>query len=641
MKKLLIMLGLAVAAVACNQTSLMPGPGMGSGKIRFLAGGPAVTATVSTKATAVTASDLNTNGFKVNAVAGTAGADTEVWSNQLFEKVEDAWEQDKWWPNSDGSYRFYATYPTSYAMTFAAGGPTISASNEHDIICAYKGDATYKSVNTLAFDHIFARLSTVTVSMVSPYTISNMSIMITPKVSGTYNLYTGAGQTDGTGWSSTVEGSATNIATAAFNAGVSTTSNDIYLVPGTYTLSATWTATKDNYTQTFTNKTVDVDLVAGKTNNITASLTGDGTEIQFNVSVTAWSDNAVAAGTFPVTDPAPAYPQPIGQFTINASGDKVGFAPGNLQCTIASGPTDTYNYNDGYLNTVWGNYTGTDWGFAEHQWDFLRDTDNANSFTVGTRSDLFAAVGESAEVDTYGLCSFHARYSQQSLNEKYVGAAGDNLKTDWGEIPNLVERCGSGWRTLSYDEWEYLLFQRTTTGVINFYDDYIEQDLEITNVRFAIGSIFAELDPEYNFLTGGINGLLIFPDNFDLTLEPGTEWSDVGIEWMYDSGYHNNLLLSVTAEGWAILEEKGCVFLPMVSCLIDASYTQESLSYDANNTTYWCSGSAVVDDNGEVSRNCLYFYMGDPSFIGEQEYDYYKYEVASAKCAVRLAKDIE
>ena len=303
MKKVILLLSALVGLMACNQNGLDPTAGKQDGKIRFVAGGPAVTATVSTKATAVTATDLNTNGFKVNAVAGSAGADTEVWSNQLFEKVEDAWEQDKWWPNSDGSYRFYATYPTSYAMTFAAGGPTISASNAHDIICAYAASPTYKSVNTLSFDHIFARLSTVTVSMVSPYTISNMSIMITPKVSGTYNLYTGAGQTDGTGWSSTVEGSATNIATAAFSEGVSTTSNDIYLVPGTYTLSATWTATKDNYTQTFTNKTVDVDLVAGKTNNIAASLTGDGTEIQFNVSVTAWSDNAVNAGTFPVVPP--------------------------------------------------------------------------------------------------------------------------------------------------------------------------------------------------------------------------------------------------------------------------------------------------------------------------------------------------
>ena len=303
MKKFFIMFGLAVAAVACNQSSLTPGSGMDSGKISFVAGGPAVTATVTTKATAVTVSDLNTNGFNVNAVKGSAGSDVEVWSNQLFTKVGDTWEQDKWWPNDDQSYRFFATYPTSYAMTFAAGGPTISASNEHDIICAYKGDATYKSVNTLAFDHIFARLRTVTVSMVSPYTISNMSIMIAPKVSGTYNLYTGAGQTDGTGWSSTVEGSATNIATAAFAAGVSTTNNDIYLVPGTYTLSATWTATKDNYTQTFTNKTVDVALVAGKTNNITASLTGDGSEIKFNVSVTAWSDNAVSAVTFPLQNP--------------------------------------------------------------------------------------------------------------------------------------------------------------------------------------------------------------------------------------------------------------------------------------------------------------------------------------------------
>ena len=296
MKKAILLLSALVGLMACNQNGLDPSAAQQDGKMRFVAGGPAVTATVTTKASVVTADDLTTNGFKVNAVKGSAGSDVEVWSNQLFTKVGDTWEQDKWWPNADQSYRFYATYPTTYTMTFAAGGPTIAASNEHDIICAYKGNATYKSVNTLAFDHIFARLCAVTVSAVDPYTISGITINITPKTGGTYNLYTGAGQTNGTGWSATTSGSATNIA----NATPGTKNNDIYLVPGTYTLSATWTATKDNYTQTFTNKTVDVALVAGKTNNITASLTGNGTEIQFNVSVTAWSDNAVNAGTFPV-----------------------------------------------------------------------------------------------------------------------------------------------------------------------------------------------------------------------------------------------------------------------------------------------------------------------------------------------------
>ena len=578
--------------MACNQNGLDPTAAQQDGKIRFVAGGPAVTATVSTKATAVTASDLNTNGFKVNAVAGSAGADTEVWSNQLFEKVEDAWEQDKWWPNSDGSYRFYATYPTSYAMTFAAGGPTISASNEHDIICAYAASPTYKSVNTLAFDHIFARLSTVTVSMVAPYTISNMSIMITPKVSGTYNLYTGAGQTDGTGWSSTVEGSATNIATAAFSAGVSTTNNDIYLVPGTYTLSATWTATKDNYTQTFTNKTVDVDLVAGKTNNITASLTGDGTEIKFDVSVTAWSDNAVNAGTFPVAE-AQVYPQPIGQFTINASGDKVGFAPGNLQCTIASGPTDTYNY------------TGTDWGFAEHQWDYLGNANGANSFTIGKRIDLFSYVGVAASYDTYGLCSYYEDMTDAAI-PYYGNYQESGLKTDWGTIPGLVSNCGSGWRTLTDSEMDYL-FNERSAGTIG----------EVENVRYCAASIRTDATR--------IGGIILFPDDYDGSTPAGVTWCE---SYCFNcgttAGYYYEGNTNCTAAGWDALAAKGCVFLPCAGQYTSYGAGPDDWTFNEYCTYYWTSDLTCVMLKAD-DADAYYGSSGS------------KYE----RSCVRLVKDIE
>lgn len=227
-------------------------------------------------------------------MTGAAGSDSAVWSNIAFSKNGTYWKGGKYWPTSNPSYRFYAVYPKTYTMTAAAGGATIAATNENDIVCAYASSSTYKTANTLTFNHIFARLGSVTVNQGSPYSISSITISITPKTGGTYNLYTGAGNTDGTGWSSLTDGSATTIASKT-----GSNSNDIYLVPGTYTLTASWKATNSPYTKTFTGKTVDVALVAGKTNNITCTLTGDGTELQLGVSLTAWSANAVAAGTFP------------------------------------------------------------------------------------------------------------------------------------------------------------------------------------------------------------------------------------------------------------------------------------------------------------------------------------------------------
>ena len=288
----------SVAGVSCLQLEQPVLIDSNSGnEIVFLADN--IPAEVQTKATAVTESDLITNGFRASCVTGSAGSDAAVWNNIDFAKSGTYWKGGKYWPTSNPSYRFYAVYPKSYSMTAAAAGATISASNAHDIVCAYASSSTYKTANTLTFNHIFARLGSVTVNAGSGYTVSGITITITPKTGGTYNLRTGA-------WSSTTSGSATSIA----NSTPGTKSNDIYLVPGSYTLTASWTAANAPYSQSFSGKTVDVTLVAGKTNNITCTLTGNGTDIEFGVSLTAWSTNAVDAGRAPLVN----YPKAVGQF---------------------------------------------------------------------------------------------------------------------------------------------------------------------------------------------------------------------------------------------------------------------------------------------------------------------------------------
>ena len=202
MKKL-VCLFILLGAVACEQLSLAPDTDQVTDEIVFLANN--ITAEVETKATAVTETDLTTYGFKASCVSGSAGSDSEVWSNVEFAKSGTYWKGGKYWPTSDPTYRFYAVYPKSYSMTAAAAAATISASNAHDIVCAYASSSTYKTTNTLTFNHIFARLGSVTVSAGSGYSISNITINITPKTGGTYNLRTGA-------WSNQTSGSATNIA---------------------------------------------------------------------------------------------------------------------------------------------------------------------------------------------------------------------------------------------------------------------------------------------------------------------------------------------------------------------------------------------------------------------------------------------
>lgn len=80
-----------------------------------------------------------------------------------------------------------------------------------------------------------------------------------------------------------------------------TTANDLFLIPGTYTLTAAWTAEKGSYSQSFSGATCEVTVQKGKVNTIAATLGGDATEIGLTVAVRGWDNNTVAIGTYPVS----------------------------------------------------------------------------------------------------------------------------------------------------------------------------------------------------------------------------------------------------------------------------------------------------------------------------------------------------
>lgn len=251
-------------------------------EITFLLDGE-FSAEVTTKATAVT----SLSSFNVNCVTGTAGSNETSVFNTAF-SGSSPYKGGKYWPSSDASYKFYAS---NADLTPTASGPTVAAANATDVVCAVCLTPTYKASNSLTFNHIFAQVGKCKILAPSGYTVSNLAVKITPYIGGTYNLYSGNGKTDGTGWSSKTTGSATTIASAVN----SDTNNGLYLVPGSYTLTATYKLTMGDYNDTFT-KTSTVNIVGGKVNNISATLpAGSASEIEFTISITPWSDNSVAA----------------------------------------------------------------------------------------------------------------------------------------------------------------------------------------------------------------------------------------------------------------------------------------------------------------------------------------------------------
>ena len=158
-------------------------------------------------------------------------------------------------------------------------------------MCAYIASPLWNQPNELTFEHIFARLGNVTVTPPSGYTATSVNISFTPYISGNYNIKTKE-------WSNKETDSVSPLKTIASASG-SNSGNDIWLVPGSYILTANYTLQKGSgggaYSESFT-KTAEVVLQAGKINSIQTTLPdGNATNISFSVTVTPWSNNNITA----------------------------------------------------------------------------------------------------------------------------------------------------------------------------------------------------------------------------------------------------------------------------------------------------------------------------------------------------------
>ena len=173
----------------------------------------------------------------------------------------------------------YNYYVSNLPITFAASGSTVSASNATDVIA---GTATSSSTSpSVTLDHIFARTGTLTLKTQTGYDLSNVSwkiASVTGGTSGTYNIAKQA-------WSSLTKLASTSI----------TGSSDMYLVPGSYTLTVSYTLTKGDWTQNFT-KSASVTLVGGKINNISGTASGGAASaISLTVTLTPWGSTDITA----------------------------------------------------------------------------------------------------------------------------------------------------------------------------------------------------------------------------------------------------------------------------------------------------------------------------------------------------------
>ena len=209
----------------------------------------------------------------------------------------------------------------------------------------------------------------------------------------------------------------------------------------------------------------------------------------------------------------------IGVFSVSAT-DSVLFSPGNLQWSATNGgstPT-THAVADG------GTAAGT-WRFAPNQWDMIGAANSNVSSTYTGWIDLFG----------WGTSGYNNKYPYMtSTTYSDYGNGNNNIagtNYDWGVYnaiynPKTQTTDAPGtWRTLTKDEWVYLLNTRPTAS----------------SIRYAKATVC------------GIVGLIIVPDNLSNTYYPLTNVNTAS------AAYASNI---IGATDWTKMENAGCVFFP-------------------------------------------------------------------------------
>ena len=253
----------------------------------------------------------------------------------------------------------------------------------------------------------------------------------------------------------------------------------------------------------------------------------------------------------------------IGVFSVG-EGKMVTFSKGNLQYTQST-------------NT---------WSFAKNQWDMI-GTDNVIGGSV--TSDPYDGDGKEGtaladKIDLFGW-STSSTYFGVSTSQNYADYSGSFV--DWGT--NKIDNdAPNTWRTLTYNEWNYVVFNRPNASSLR-----------------GVAQV------------NGVNGLILLPDNWlcpaGITFKSGFHSSSGS---QYYAAYQ-----TFTAEQWSKLEAAGAVFLPA------AGYRYGSnVSRVQDYGFYW---SATEYDS--YSAYCLYFYSFGATIYGSNR---------NNGRSVRLVKDL-
>ena len=230
-------------------------------------------------------------------------------------------------------------------------------------------------------------------------------------------------------------------------------------------------------------------------------------------------------------------------------------------------------------NTRFNGKGGTTWRFAEQQWDVM-GAGNAN--VSATYTGWFDLFGWGTSGHPHGANCYQP-WSTSSINSDYYayGNASYNLfdqtgEADWG--CNLISNGGdkpNQWRTLTKEEWAYLLNTRTTSS----------------GKRYAKAQV------------NDMNGLILLPDDWK------TSYYSLSNTNSGSADFTSN---TITSTQWPTLEQHGAVFLPL------GGYRNgTTVSGVGELAFYWsssCDGSGTAYSVGIFDSSVNSSYSDNPRF---------------------------
>ena len=222
----------------------------------------------------------NLSGFYLMTTEG-SGAETTVSRNVRYERRSTGYfetEEDRYWPDADRNYHFYAA-----SASFGATGFLVDCSASDDVVCAALEAPSFQQTNTLWFRHVFARVGRISVKAPAGYTATLTQATLTCPDAGSYDVPAAA-------WH----------ATAATKAHQLNAENDIRVVPGTWSLSVTFNLSDGSDTKSGITRSGQVGLTQGCVNDITVSVS-DAYTYELTVSPSSSTVYIDGAQTFTAT----------------------------------------------------------------------------------------------------------------------------------------------------------------------------------------------------------------------------------------------------------------------------------------------------------------------------------------------------